>query len=198
MAITNRLFENSGGEVKNKVPTNSERSDLCLRQSHPILFEMKYTIISFLLFITVSCLGQTFVSNQEHIYYTNILYNVNKGYVLPGHSDMWSDAIFTAQSNKIFKGFSTSTFDILYQVEDGKLYIGESTFSTDILFTIVNGKIYRGDSTMMMDCIYTYDPVKGMMYKGDSHFKLDAVLFFQGEPLKNAELFALLFAMNML
>jgi hypothetical protein len=148
--------------------------------------------------IAVHCASQTYVYNNERMYFDQMLCSVQDGHVLPGHSNMWSDAIMTASNNKIFKGFSTISFDVLYTIESGKLYVGESTFSMDQLYTIKNGKIYRGDSTMMMDCLFTYDIKTNKLYKGDSTFPLDAVLFLQGAMMNDEELFALLLANKML
>jgi hypothetical protein len=50
----------------------------------------------------------------------------------------------------------------------------------------------------MMDCLFTYDLSSNTLYKGDSKFALDAVLFFQGDTMTNAELLALLLAAHLL
>ena len=138
--------------------------------------------------------SQTYVYDNERMYFDALIFNVSNGHVIPGRMDIWSDAVLTASDDKIYKGFSTIGFDILYTLEDGKLYLGESTFTSDLLYTIKNGKIYRGDSEMMMDCLFTYDGIANKIFRRDSTFPLDAELFLQGKMLSEEELFAVLFA----
>ncbi len=159
---------------------------------------IKTFLFTLLLLVLTGVKAQTYVYTDEHLSFDKLIFNVSNGHVIPGRMDLWSDAVLTASDNKIYKGFSTIGFDILYTLEDGKLYIGESTFSSDLLYTIKNGKVYKGDSTMMMDCLYTYDGITNKIFKRDSNFPLDAVLFLQGKMLNQEELFAVLFATEML
>jgi hypothetical protein len=156
----------------------------------------------FLIFTLTVCLlraeAQTYVYPNQFKYFSEIMFSVIDGNIIPGRSIMWSDAVLTARNNRVFKGFSTSTFDVMYTLEDGKVYIGDSNFFSDLIYTIKNGKVYKGDSTYMMDCLFTYDLSSNTLYKGDSKFALDAVLFFQGDTMTNAELLALLLAAHLL
>lgn len=159
---------------------------------------LRITLITLLIGIATTMHTQTYIYSDERYSFDKLIFNVSNGHVIPGKMDMWSSSVFTASDNKIYKGFSTISFDILYTLEDGKLYIGESTFSSDLQYTIKNGKVYRGDSTLMMDCLFTYDGISNKIFRRDSNFPLDAVLFLQGKMLTNDELFAVLFATELL
>lgn len=160
---------------------------------------MKKTLATILLSLLVgSAYFQTYVYPNERCYLNDVICNIHNGQLNLGNSNMWRETKLTVKDQKIFKGFSTSTFDQLYSLQNGHLYLGDSSFSFDIVYTIKSGKVYRGESDMMMDCLFTYDPKTNKLYKGDSLFSLDAVLFFQGEALNDAELFATLLWLELL
>lgn len=164
---------------------------------------MKMRVLLMFVFIafTGACTqlhSQTFVYTNQWMSYDSMLVSLTDGRVLPGHSQMPSDAILTVQGNKIYKGNSTSGFDVLYTFKDGKLYAGDHTFLTDLLYTVKNGSIYRGNSTFRTDCLYTYSGNDGIIYEGMSTISLDAALYLDGDLLNSVELCAVLLAMGLL
>lgn len=172
---------------------------LARTRSTTLISKTQNILLAFTIFFaSFDVKSQTYVYPNDHVYFGEMLCNIQGGHVISGSSNMWSDAILTTQNNKIFKGFSTSTFDVLYTLKDGKLYAGDSHFTFDIQFTIQNGKIYKADSSMMMDCLYTYDVKSNKLYKGDSTFALDAMLYFQGDMLNSIELLAMLLALELI
>lgn len=174
-----------------------------LEISNSNLFGMKMRVLLMFVFIvfTGACTqlhSQTFVYTNQWMSYDSMLVSLTNGRVLPGHSQMHSDALLTVQSDKIYKGNSTSGFDVLYTFSDGKLYAGDGTFLSDLLYTVQNGSVYRGDSTFPTDCLYTYSGADAIIYEGKSTFPLDATLYLDGDLLNSAELCAVLLAMGLL
>jgi hypothetical protein len=157
---------------------------LCTHETMPRI------LLFFLIAIPAWSLAQTYVYDDQRMFYSDIIYTVNGGHITEGNSIMWNDAILTVHNGKIFQGFSTSTFDLLMSSDQKHIYEGDSQFSFDILYTIENGTIYPGDTTFPMDALYTYS--NGVIYKGKSTFFSDAVLWLQGPPLCMTEVVALL------
>jgi hypothetical protein len=156
---------------------------------------MRILFLFSLLFIGVESIAQIRVYPQNRPFFHEMVLNIEKGYVMPGTSNMWNDAIFTVRNNQIFRGFSTSPFDVLFTFRNGKLYKLDSMFSSDVLFTFKGGKIYKGDSELSLDQVFTV--ANGNIYLDRMTSFFDVLWQYDGNPTP-AEVFAMLMALELI